>query len=311
MTQTKAINSSGNRLNRPPQERARQFFNGLAGRYRLGLEQMLDSTGLHWDPMKFWRRRRGETPWTNALTTALLPLAACCTGRSATHIESFLNEPLAQDFLLVELACCEFSAPTAANMGALARRTGAALGASRRAFSFRLAPHRLHHQRRRRFNNHRRPRRCKPDFEYHPNSGNLKFRTDGANFTTTGGSASFVSSLTISSANGILLGGGASPAFAGGTGATLTSTLLSSALTNSPGFSDNFDIGIVLAPGLSAATLTADLTVKYQSLNGGSLKTADITFVPEPTGLALTAFGLVRLPGRRRKRRAVQLRAAP
>jgi hypothetical protein len=39
--------------------------------------------------------------------------------------------------------------------------------------------------------------------------------------------------------------------FAGGTGATLTSTLLSSALTNSPGFSDDFDIGIVLAPGLT------------------------------------------------------------
>jgi hypothetical protein len=50
--------------------------------------------------------------------------------------------------------------------------------------------------------------------------------------------------------------------------------LLASALTNSPGFTDGFDIGLVLAPGLDAATLTADLMVKYQSLNGGSLKTA-------------------------------------
>jgi hypothetical protein len=112
----------------------------------------------------------------------------------------------------------------------------------------------------------------KPDFEYNPLTGDLKFRTDGGTFTTTGGSTSFVSSLTISSASGILLGSGASAAFAGGTGATLTSTLLSSALTNSPGFSDGFDIGLVLAPGLNAATLTADLTVKYQSLNGGSLR---------------------------------------
>jgi T5SS/PEP-CTERM-associated repeat protein len=147
----------------------------------------------------------------------------------------------------------------------------------------------------------------KPDFEYNPQTGDLKFRTDGTAFTTTGGSASFVSSLTISSATGILLPGGASSPFAGGTGATLTSTLLSSALTNSPGFSDGFDIGLVLAPGLGAAALTADLTVKYQSLNGGSLKTADIT-VPEPTGLAILALGGAAALVRRRRRRGVGIK---
>jgi hypothetical protein len=131
----------------------------------------------------------------------------------------------------------------------------------------------------------------KPDFEYDPATGHLRFRADGGTFTTTGGSASFVSSLTISSTTGIFQPGGASAAFGGGVGATLTSTLLSSALTQSPGFTDGFDIGIVLAPGLDAATLTADLTVKYQSLNGGSLKTADVTLVPEPGSLGLLALG--------------------
>jgi hypothetical protein len=147
----------------------------------------------------------------------------------------------------------------------------------------------------------------KPDFEYDPATGHLRFRTDGGTFTTTGGSASFVSSLTISSAAGILAPGGASSAFAGGTGATITSTLLSSALTNSPGFTDGFDIGLVLAPGLGLAALTTDLTVKYQSLNGGSLKTADVTLIPEPSDAALVALGLAaagaaNLPRRRRRR---------
>jgi autotransporter-associated beta strand protein len=142
----------------------------------------------------------------------------------------------------------------------------------------------------------------KPDFEYDPATGHLRFRADGGAFTTTGGASSFVSSLTISSAGGILLPGGASNPFATGTGATLTSTLLSSALTSSPGFSDGFDIGLVLAPGLDAATLTADLTVKYQSLNGGSLKTADVTFIPEPAGLAIAGLGAAGLLARRRRR---------
>jgi hypothetical protein len=145
----------------------------------------------------------------------------------------------------------------------------------------------------------------KPDFEYNPTNGDLRFRTDGGTFTTTAGTSSFVSSLTISSASGILLPAGAYNPFATGTGATQTSTLLSSALTNTPGFSDDFDIGIVLPIGLDAATLTADLTVKYQSLNGGALKIADITFVPKPVGLAFLGLAATGLLTRKRRRRTV------
>jgi uncharacterized protein YkwD len=142
----------------------------------------------------------------------------------------------------------------------------------------------------------------KPDFVYNPATGHLTFATDGGVFTTTGGAPSFVSSLTISSASGELIGAGASSTFAGGTGATLTSTLLSSALTNSPGFTDGFDIGAVLPTGLTIAQLTADLTLKYQSLNGGSLKASDL-LVPEPSGVALLGLGALGLLKRRAHRR--------
>jgi hypothetical protein len=52
-------------------------------------------------------------------------------------------------------------------------------------------------------------------------------------------------------------------------------------------YTDGFDIGIVLAPALDAATLT-DLTVKYQSVKGGQFKTADVT-APEPAVTDLRA----------------------
>jgi hypothetical protein len=142
----------------------------------------------------------------------------------------------------------------------------------------------------------------KPDFDYNPITGHLYFHTDGGTFTTTGGQASFVSSLVVTSSSGILTPGGASATFAGGTGATLTSTLLSSALTNSPGFTDGFDLGSVLPAGLTYDTLTADLTLRYQVLNGGALKASDF-IAPEPACTGLFALGLGAMGLRSRRRR--------
>jgi hypothetical protein len=116
----------------------------------------------------------------------------------------------------------------------------------------------------------------KPDFYYDPSNGDLRFYFDGASITTTAGQPSFVSSLTISSASGILIPGNVSPTFAGGVPPTLTSTLLSCALINSPGFTDGFDIGLVLPAGMQSATALGDLTLKYQDFNGGSLRASDI-----------------------------------
>jgi hypothetical protein len=143
------------------------------------------------------------------------------------------------------------------------------------------------------------------DFEYDPATGDVKFKLDGQTLTTTGGQASFISSLTIQSVSGQLKPGNASGEFKGGTGLTTTPNLLASALTNAPGFTDNFDLGNILGTGLTANQLTADLTVKYQVLNGGVLKPADVTFasvVPEPTGLALIGVGAAGLMARRRRK---------
>jgi hypothetical protein len=142
----------------------------------------------------------------------------------------------------------------------------------------------------------------KPDFLYDPFTGDLTFAPDGAHFTTTGGAASFVSGLIVQSVSGSLLFNNASPAYKLGAGATLTPTLLGSSILTSPGMTDGsttFDIGNVLPAGLSASFLTSDLTLKYQSINGGQLKIADLiiadaggtgTITPSP-GTSLSAAG--------------------
>src|SRR5204862_4237480 len=113
----------------------------------------------------------------------------------------------------------------------------------------------------------------KPDFEYNPLTGDVKFRPDGASFQTSGGTASFVSSILLQSDSGILKPGGATAALQNTAGFTGDPTQISGAILSNPGFTDGFDIGQILDPGLQPTLLLSDLTVKYQVLNGGALKT--------------------------------------
>jgi hypothetical protein len=143
----------------------------------------------------------------------------------------------------------------------------------------------------------------KVDFLYNNSTGDITLLIDGATLTTTGGQPSFISSITIQSASGLLKPQGASAGFKGGTGLTTTANLLASALTNAPGFTEGFDLGMILDPNVNPNLLLSDLTVKYQVLNGGSLKAADV-FVPEPSSLAFLGVGAAGLLARRRMRLA-------
>jgi hypothetical protein len=153
----------------------------------------------------------------------------------------------------------------------------------------------------------------KPDFQYNVSTGDIRFFSDGAVLTTTGGQPSFVQSLQLLSASGLYNVAAASPDFQNFTTPPPTSTNLSSAILTSPGFTDGYDIGMVLPAGLSTDVLTSDLTLKYQPFFGGALRLSDVIIVPEST--AAGAFGLIGAAGaieamraRRRSRRVRQAR---
>jgi len=112
-----------------------------------------------------------------------------------------------------------------------------------------------------------------PDFYYDSATGDLRFYHDGLTpIMWSAGAPSYVVSLVVGSASGLLRFNNASPTFKGGAGATLSPTLLASSLSNGIGFIDGFDLGNVLPAGLASDILTNDLTLKYQVLNGGFLK---------------------------------------
>jgi hypothetical protein len=123
-----------------------------------------------------------------------------------------------------------------------------------------------------------------PDFFYDAATGDFRFFYDGFTPLTIGGDISIVNSLSIQSASGKLIVANVNPTFASGVGPELLPNWLASSIPTPPGFTDGFDIGNVLPTGLSAATLTGDLTIKYQTLNGGSLKSATLVFTaPTPS----------------------------
>jgi hypothetical protein len=61
------------------------------------------------------------------------------------------------------------------------------------------------------------------------------------------------------------------------------------------------DLGNVLAPGLSADQLAAELTVNGSVLPSGGLGNVDLSVVPEPSSFIMIGLGLLGLLGLRRK----------
>jgi cyclophilin family peptidyl-prolyl cis-trans isomerase len=113
-----------------------------------------------------------------------------------------------------------------------------------------------------------------PDFVYDPNTGDVKFTSDGKVLQTTAGQPSFVSTLYIASASNKLIP--ANSTFPNNNLDENKTDHLVGFQLNSPGFPDNYDIGDVLPAHLTADQLVHDLTVKYQILDNGTLRPADI-----------------------------------
>jgi hypothetical protein len=133
-----------------------------------------------------------------------------------------------------------------------------------------------------------------PDFFYDAATGDLRFSYDGLTPVTLGGELGVLSSLVVQSTSGQLIPNNVNPTFALGLTATLQPSLLASAIVNPPGFTDGFDLGNVLPAGLPT-DLTADLTLRYQTMNGGALKVANVIFnvAPAPPVNAFTGTNVL------------------
>jgi hypothetical protein len=113
----------------------------------------------------------------------------------------------------------------------------------------------------------------KPDYLYDPNTGDVRFSLDGFPQNAGDGTPTYLVDFILQSGSGLFVISNVSPIFQAGIGATITPNFLGSAVADGAGFADGFDLGQILPPGLDAATLAGDLTLKFSNLQ---LRAADL-----------------------------------
>ena len=137
------------------------------------------------------------------------------------------------------------------------------------------------------------------DFVYDPATGDMKVKYDGDPRITA---ANPLQVIRFKSAGGNFL-----PAAFNGSGfsnTTADNSTLNGTVLGAGSLPDGYDLGHILAQGLSISALTSDLTLQWNVSGGGlSLKNGDVTLVPEPATLGLVGLGALGLLARRQRPR--------
>jgi hypothetical protein len=137
------------------------------------------------------------------------------------------------------------------------------------------------------------------DYVYDPNTGDVKISYDGdpnINANNT------LQHMKLASAAGRFIvanvnNSGVAPSFSSESASLLDMVQND----NTKPILNGYDIGNILPQGLTLDQLLTDLTLQFGVLNQFSLKSAEVTGVPEPTTLGLIGVGAVGLLARRRK----------
>jgi hypothetical protein len=137
------------------------------------------------------------------------------------------------------------------------------------------------------------------DFFYDPGTGHLFIKYDGDTRVTA---AQPFQVVRFKSAGGHFIPANFNQTDFGA-GVTATTTALNGTASGANSVPDNYDLGAVLPTGLTAADLTADLTLQWNVFGGGlTLKNGDVTVpVPEPTTVGLVGLAAASMLLRRRK----------